>query len=128
NHPIKQVQGFDYDINITRNYQSLQQAMDISGVKKEVLGRSSDGRYDIVGLSFGDLSGKVLFMTGGIHAGTEWVACYFLLNFFKALHNPSLYPTQRRYLELIMKNYDGVYIVPCINPSGFVNGTRENAN
>ena len=61
NHPIKKVVGFDYNTNITRNYQNLRQTMEITGVTRHTLGNSSDGHYEITGLSFGDLSGKVLW-------------------------------------------------------------------
>lgn len=128
NHPIKKVSGFNRSTNGTRDYSQLLREIEIDGVDKHTIGKSVDGEYDVQGLSFGDLTGDVLAIVGGIHAGTEWVACYYTLDFFKGLHNPSVYPDQQIYLEMIMENYDGVYLVPCANPWGFVNGTRRNKN
>lgn len=132
NHPIKQVQGFAFSTSGSRDYtvlqQSINQAVGDLGVDRHNIGSSSDGGYTVEGLSYGDLSGRVLCMVGGIHAGTEWVACYYALDFFKGLINPDYYPSQKKYLELIMSNYDGIYLVPCANPWAFVNGTRQNAN
>lgn len=125
---IKHVPGFNgWHPGVVRDYDHLINLAS-DNFELETIGESTDGDYPIYGTKIGDLTaGNTLYICAGIHAGTEWIAPYYALEFMTALKNPEAYP-QEFYLKWIMKQYDAVYLVVCANPWAFVNGTRRNKN
>ncbi len=126
---IKKVPGFDgWHPGETRDYGHLIGLLPPANCTLHEIGKSTDEDYDIYAISHGDLNaGNTLWLTGGMHGGTEWMSCYYALEFVTALANPEGRP-QEYYLKWVMSQFDAVYLVVCANPWGFVNGTRNNKN
>lgn len=99
------------------------------GATLEDLGPSSDPSLHIYGIRIGNLDGskKTIGIQGAIH-GNEWVTAYSVAKFAKLLLNKGSgsYGYEKVIRHMLLR-YD-FYIIPMLNPAGYVNDTRENAN
>lgn len=98
-----------------------------AGYDVEDLGVSSDGVNHIYGLHYQNGNKPYIWIDGGIHGDHEWRTGYWVRNFFKEVMNPSPFNPHRRFLMELKANYS-FYVIPCLNPYGYINGVRWNAN
>ena len=110
-----------------RDYTKLVNSLPPTGCTLHNLGRDTDNENSIYALSCGDLTAKpVIWICAGVHGGTEWGGVHSALEFMKAIGNPSAY-SQQPYLEYL-RNRFSFYLIVCVNPWAYINGTRRNKN
>lgn len=86
------------------------------GFKKEVIGKSQDGEFNLYGYSL-NLDKPVFWLDSNIH-GSEWWTCYYCLDFLVAVWGGTYF--DKRISKLIRENF-GMYYVPSVNPWGYQN-------
>lgn len=86
------------------------------GFKKEVIGKSQDGEFNLYGYSL-NLDKPVFWLDSNIH-GSEWWTCYYCLDFLVAVWGDTYF--DKRISKLIRENF-GMYYVPSVNPWGYQN-------
>lgn len=96
------------------------------GWVKEDLGVCSDGINHVFGLSLGDVSKPTIFIDGGIHGYNEWRSCYWVRDFAEEIVQPTDAIHSSLMSQLRAKFH--FYIIPSLNPYGYINFTRWNAN
>lgn len=90
------------------------------GWTEHELGEASDGNV-LYGYSFGSLSNQpTMFIQGTIHGGHEWRCAHWVARFRNVI-------SESPYLHNI-RNRFSFFILPCLNPFGYVNNSYNNAN
>ena len=95
------------------------------GWQKVDMGACSDGVNHIYALMLGNSDNPTIFIQGGIHGWDEWPNDYWVRDFAREIVSPSLAHSQD-FARLRAKFH--FVIIPCINPYGYINRLRYNAN
>lgn len=96
-----------------------------TGWTRHDLGVCSDGVQHVYGVQIGDVTAKpTIYLQGGIH-GDEWWSAFWPLEWFKWLLAPSA--PYRQVIRRLLRKY-AIYLIPCLNPWGYENTSRFNAN
>lgn len=89
-------------------------------------GLCSDEVHHIYALTLGDMSKPTIFIEGGIHGLDEWPNDYWVRDFAKEIVAPSSAAHTMGFSALLSRF--SFVILPCLNPYGYINRTRWNAN
>lgn len=116
------LEGFEYT---KLSYEEYIQTLDVEGIVKEDLGVCSDGINHVYGLSLGNPNKPTIFINQ-THGLQEWRTCYWIRGFAKQLLNPSNPIHKSKMAEL--KRRFHFYFIPNLNPHGYINNVRYNAN
>lgn len=87
------------------------------------LGESSMPGADVYGFSYGDLNKPMLFIEYQIHGRHEWHCSHYGFRFFEMCVRGEL----GNEVKTIMAEFC-LYVIPCLNPYGYENGTYQNGN
>lgn len=123
---LPNIPGIHYEKLSYKDFIDSYEELVFKGWTKLNLGRCSDGINDIVGLSLGNLDKPTIFIQGGIHGLNEWRSCYWVKQFAKELVDPTNSLTVTYFSELKSKFH--FFVIPCLNPFGYINFVRWNAN
>lgn len=101
-----------------------QRILSFPGTVEANIGKDDSGQYDIHGISLGDPGKPAIMMQGAIH-GDEWHTAHFVMQFMELLAS-NTFP-DRLFRSKLLAEYH-LYAIPCLNPWGYENNTRLNAN
>lgn len=96
------------------------------GWRKVDCGVCSDGVNHVFALMYGDMTKPTIFIQGGIHGWDEWPNDYWVRDFAKEIAAPTN-PAHAIAFAKLRAAFSFI-ILPCINPYGYINRLRYNAN
>lgn len=108
-------------------YSEFIQTFEGNGYTKEDLGVCSDGVNHVYGLHYKNKNKPYIMIDGGIHGDHEWRTGYWVRNFFQEMMNPNSTNPHRKILADLKANFS-FFVIPTVNPYGYNNVTRWNAN
>lgn len=112
------------DIKSKLPYEELLNLYNIKGTTLHELGCSFGGR-PIKGISTGDLS-KPMFLIFNLHGKHEWRTPYWIIRFMRLVAENNN-PYYRDVFTKLQSKFC-LFVIPTINPDGYINNTRENDN
>lgn len=90
------------------------------------LGVSSDGINHVYGFSVGDIENKpMIYMQHQIHGRHEWRCSHWGFKFLEKLVTGEI--KSSHLVNKLLANFS-LFVIPCLNPYGYENGTYGNAN
>ena len=123
---LPNIPGINYEKLPYLDFIATYDELETKGWVKLNLGKCSDGTHDVIGLSLGNTEKPTIYLNGGIHGYNEWRCCYWVRQFAKELVEPTNMLTSTYLSELKSKFH--FLILPCLNPYGYINFVRWNAN